>query len=301
MAMETTTLTPDGPDGDGRAPVHDDPADRRPERRRSRPPLPRGDLHGISGGAVARLLESEASTSTLVVRSGDRVGFLYFVGGELVDARVGDLTGLHAAFRCLSWDAPSFELCPGEEDRERTISEPLERVLQMVSKARRQAARSAPDAPAATDLDATDPLLDLAGDRAFEAPRRPGAAATNGAGGALSVDQALGRLLEAPAEGAAVVDVESGMCLDSAGEMPYFEIIAAMSMEILSVEEAVVRRLASRDRVEDVLVTLGQHLHVLRPLRRRDGFCLFAVFDRRKTKLAWARHRVAEIEERLHI
>lgn len=63
--------------------------------------------------------------------------------------------------------------------------------------------------------------------------------------------------------------------------------------------ETWIRRMASRDRVEDVLVTLGHQHHVLRPLRHRDGFCLFVVFDRRMTKLAWARHRVAEIESRL--
>lgn len=274
---------------------------------------PRGELHGLRVERVLQLLGEERETCAVLLRSGDRVGFLHLVGGELVDARTGDLHGVHAAFRILSWGSASVEICAGDEDRERTIWDPLDKVVRMANRAVRNppaAPRSgraretaAPGAAPAASLDETDPLLDLSIPAAFTRsgsppPGRPAAAPE---ARQLDAQEALQRLLRIPAEGAAIVDAESGMCLEAAGGMPYFEIVAAMSMEVLAVEDQVIRRMASRDRVEDVLVTLGQQHHVLRPLRHRDGFCLFVVFDRRKTKLAWARHRVAEIESRLRL
>lgn len=265
--------------------------------------LPGDGLRRVPVEPVLQFLHEGGETCTVLLRSDERVGFLYLVGGDLVDARLGRLEGLHAAFRLLRWNGPSVELCPGEAARPRTISEPFEKVVDMVRRARRAERAGGPltaDFPAVADPDAT---LDLTEDGPVPgAPPRPGAVAhPDGAAEHLSPADVLDRLLAVPAEGAAVVDSDSGMCIESAGELPFFEIVAAMSVDLLGVEEEVIRRMASRDRVEDVLVTLGQQHHVLRPVRSCKGLALFAVFDRRKTRLAWARHRVAELETRLRL
>lgn len=267
------------------------------------PRSPGDGLRRVPVEPVLQFLHAGGETCTVLLRSDERVGFLYLVGGDLVDARLGRLEGLHAAFRLLRWNGPSVELCPGEADRPRTISEPFEKIVDMVRRARRAERAGGPSSagcPAVADPDAT---LDLAGEGPLPgSPPQPDAAAhPDRVPEHLSPTEVLDRLLAVPADGAAVVDADSGMCIESAGELPFFEIVAAMSVDLLGVEEEVIRRMASRDRVEDVLVTLGQQHHVLRPVRSRKGLALFAVFDRRNTRLAWARHRVAELETRLRL
>lgn len=97
---------------------------------------------------------------------------------------------------------------------------------------------------------------------------------------------------------AALVDGDSGMLLASAGGNATFdlEIAAAGHTELLRAEHRTMRALGVRDTVQDVLVTLGQQYHLLRPLHSAPNLFLYLALDRERANLAMARHLLAAIE-----
>jgi len=72
-------------------------------------------IHGISLAAFLQLLEMENKTCTLMVKSGEKEGHLYFLKGELMDAEVGKVKGEKAALDIVTWDNVVIEIqytCP---------------------------------------------------------------------------------------------------------------------------------------------------------------------------------------------
>jgi hypothetical protein len=51
--------------------------------------------------------------------------------------------------------------------------------------------------------------------------------------------------------------------------------------------------------VEELTVTAGDHIHILRTLSARPGVFLLALLDRRRTNLALARFTLLEAEKSL--
>jgi hypothetical protein len=73
-------------------------------------------------GTFLQLIEAEEKTCTLRVldrRTGQR-GVLFFLEGELMDARLNDVFGLEAAHAILSWDNTTLSVqyaCPRKQKR----------------------------------------------------------------------------------------------------------------------------------------------------------------------------------------
>lgn len=91
--------------------------------------------------------------------------------------------------------------------------------------------------------------------------------------------------------GAALVDLESGMCLGTSGTGLDLDVAAAGIVEVMKAELRVMRSLGIEGGIEDVLITLESQLHVIRPV---GTTCfLYLVLDRAEGNLALARHRLA--------
>ena len=41
-----------------------------------------------------------------------------------------------------------------------------------------------------------------------------------------------------------------------------------------------------KETIDDILITLGEQYHLLRPVRKQDGLCLYFVLDKAKSNLA---------------
>lgn len=97
--------------------------------------------------------------------------------------------------------------------------------------------------------------------------------------------------------GIALVDYESGMCLGTAGAGVDMEVAAAGIMEVMKAKSRLISALGIEGGIEDVLITVGPQLHLVRP---SGAACfLYLVMDRQQCSLALARHKLAAVDVRL--
>jgi len=118
-----------------------------------------GTLHNVSSGMFLQLIEMEQKTCT--IRLEDRAaglrGALFFVGGELFDARVGNLQGEAAAYEIFGWEQVSLSIQNDCSVREKRIQKDLDPLILEAAR-RKDEKKSGPAAAQA------GPAPSLAGD-----------------------------------------------------------------------------------------------------------------------------------------
>lgn len=100
---------------------------------------------------------------------------------------------------------------------------------------------------------------------------------------------------------AALVDSDSGMMLCSDGGGLDLEIAAAGNTEVLKAKRKTMKHLQLTDRIEDILITMGDHYHMIRPLETNEAVFLYVVLDRDKANLAMARITLRNYEKTLDL
>ncbi|MFP2924902.1 hypothetical protein ACLESO_06735 [Pyxidicoccus sp. 3LG] len=102
---------------------------------------------------------------------------------------------------------------------------------------------------------------------------------------------------------ACLVDAKSGMCLGTQGGTATFNIetAAAANTDVVRAKLKAMTVLGIKDRIEDILITLGEQYHVIRPLASREGLFFYVALSRATANLAMARYRLAEIEKGLQL
>lgn len=95
---------------------------------------------------------------------------------------------------------------------------------------------------------------------------------------------------------AAVVDSNSGMVLGKAGGGLDLDVAGAGNTEVVRAKLKTMKSLGLKDNIEDILITLGKHYHIIRPMAERTGVFVYLVLDKAKASLALARIKTAEIE-----
>ena len=117
-----------------------------------------------------------------------------------------------------------------------------------------------------------------------------------------TIKQSLEELMSADgALCAAVVDSSSGMMLGSIGSGVDLEVAAAGNTEVVRAKLKTMRSLGLNDVIEDILITLGKHYHIIRPCSRKEGVFVYFVLDRAKSNLALARRKVQDVDKELSI
>lgn len=103
--------------------------------------------------------------------------------------------------------------------------------------------------------------------------------------------------------GAAVVDSESGMCLGTigGGDSLNLELAAAGNCEVVRAKRKTMASLALKDRIEDILITLGKHYHLIRPLETNDGVFIYLAVNRSQANLAMARVALKDYEKNVSL
>ncbi|WP_028601600.1 hypothetical protein [Ottowia thiooxydans] len=98
---------------------------------------------------------------------------------------------------------------------------------------------------------------------------------------------------------AAVVDSSSGMMLGSIGSGVDLEVAAAGNTEVIRSKMKTMRALGLNDVIEDILITLGKHYHILRPSARKEGVFIYFVLDKQRANLAMARRKVTDVDKEM--
>jgi hypothetical protein len=99
----------------------------------------------------------------------------------------------------------------------------------------------------------------------------------------------------------ALVDYNSGMMLGSAGTGVDLEVAAAGNTEVVRAKMKTMKALGLNDEIEDMLITLGKHYHIIRPIATKPGLFFYVVLDRSRSNLALARRKVLDIEGALSL
>jgi predicted regulator of Ras-like GTPase activity (Roadblock/LC7/MglB family) len=95
---------------------------------------------------------------------------------------------------------------------------------------------------------------------------------------------------------AALVDYNSGMLLESVGTGVDLDMAAAGNTEVVRAKMKTMKSLGLDDTIEDILISLGKHYHIIRPVAKHDGLFIYYVLDRNRANLAMARRKVLEAE-----
>jgi hypothetical protein len=119
----------------------------------------------------------------------------------------------------------------------------------------------------------------------------------------VNVKESLSKILQIDgAIGACVVDSNSGMMLGAEGGGNLdLEVAAAGNTEVVRSKRKTMAALKLEDKIEDILITLGAHYHLIRPLSSNDALFIYLVLDKSKGNLAMARHQLSDTEKSMTV
>jgi hypothetical protein len=114
---------------------------------------------------------------------------------------------------------------------------------------------------------------------------------------AMSIEGALG---------VAIVDYSSGLALGNLGSSKDLDlnVAAAGNTDVVRAKMRTMEMLnLHNETIEDILITLTNQYHLIRPLTRHSskGIFLYLALDRHRANLALARRRIGQIEEHLEV
>ncbi|CUH75579.1 hypothetical protein [Tropicibacter naphthalenivorans] len=103
--------------------------------------------------------------------------------------------------------------------------------------------------------------------------------------------------------GACLVDSESGLMLASESSNRKFDLEAAgaANTEVVRAKNAAIKALGLDDHIEDILITLGSQLHLIRPLAANPSVFVYVALDRENANLGLARIKVKGVEGKLKV
>jgi len=117
-----------------------------------------------------------------------------------------------------------------------------------------------------------------------------------------NIEQSLTKLMTIDgAKGCCIVDFSSGMMLGSEGAGVDLELAAAGNSEVVKAKLKTMKSLGIKGEIEDILITLQDQLHIIRPTSKHEGLFIYLVLDKEKSNLALARHTVKSVEKSLEI
>ena len=114
------------------------------------------------------------------------------------------------------------------------------------------------------------------------------------------INQTLNGLMEIDGSlGCAIVDYTTGMLLGSQGAGVDLELAAAGNSEVVKAKMNTMRSLGIEGSIEDILITLKDQLHIIRPSVNNEGLFIYLVLDKKRSNLALARRKTTDLETKL--
>jgi hypothetical protein len=117
------------------------------------------------------------------------------------------------------------------------------------------------------------------------------------------IQESLNKIMEIRgAEGAAVVDYESGMTLGTIGGHDVdMELAGSANTEVVRTKKEIIEELQLDDQIEDLLITLDTQYHLIHISPVNENIFTYVVLDRDEANLGLARRKIEDIDESLQI
>lgn len=91
------------------------------------------------------------------------------------------------------------------------------------------------------------------------------------------------------------------MVLGAEGAGVDIELAAAGNSEVLKAKLKTMKALGLKSKIEDILITIDNQYHIIRPIATQEGLFLYMILDKDKSNLALARRKVQNVEEVLEL
>ena len=276
-----------------------------------------GHLKGITLFSFLQLLQIERKSCILKIKSQNKKGVLCFIEGDLYDASYKEFNGKKAASEILTWETVEIKIVKVVKKISRNIRESLQEMLLNVLTAKDEESLKAKlEAERSYDSDQTektaeDEILALPENNKISSVENT-EKTTNKTKLEISeelknkmasnINESLQQLIEIDgAEAVSLVDSDSGMALGTAGGGINLELAAAGSSELVKSEEKILGLLKFDDSVEDILITLGNRYHLIRPLTNHRNLFFCLILKRPQCNLAMARFKLSDVESRVEL
>lgn len=289
-----------------------------------------GHLRGIMLFSFLQLVQMEQKSCALKIHSQNRTGTLYFSKGELIDAVYGKINGEAAAREIVCWEESEIEIAGSFKQVKRRIERPLQNILMDAAKERDEAIHFKENSDLPEDLilldelDTDQPYQDFTGSKTNSSLKKsqssintddytnnfevhsselpPNQSKEKQINMANNIEESLTELLGIDgAMAVALVDSNSGMALGQAGGGVNLEVAAAGNTEVIKSKQKVMSNLGLKDKIEDILISLGSQYHLIRPLKTHSNLFFYLVLGREKSNLAMARFKLSDVENRVQI
>lgn len=119
-----------------------------------------------------------------------------------------------------------------------------------------------------------------------------------------TIDESLSALMELDgAKAVALVDYGSGMLMGSQGGGLDLNLAAAGNTEVIKAKMATMKMLGlpAGTKITDILISLTDQYHLIRPLNKDAQVFLYYVLDLKKSNLALARRKLELVEAALEL
>lgn len=274
---------------------------------------PEAHSSGITLTSFINLLHTEHRTCSLFIKSQGQSGTLSFFEGQLVDADFDNQVGEAAALEIVTWTDVEIEITKTSKKSECRIEKPLQQILLEAAQAKQDkpvalaAAKTAEPTASPSNKEIVQQKVGKSKSDDSEVvsptinqentPRKE----TNLAM-ASNLNQSIQELMSIDgALAVALVDSNSGMALGTAGNSINLDVAAAGNSEVIKSKNKVMQNLGLKDKIEDILISLGSQYHLIRPLSNHNHIFFYLVLDRAKSNLAMARFKLSDVETRVEL
>lgn len=103
--------------------------------------------------------------------------------------------------------------------------------------------------------------------------------------------------------GAALVDADSSLVLGTAGggALLDLDVASAGNSEVVRAKRKTMDMLKLKTSIEDILITLGDQYHLIRPLEKNAGVFLYLALSRAQANLGMARLELKAFEKTVEV